>query len=506
LALKRNFAQTNWKDLLPEAFGWLDNLKIESIQGVESGAHHMVVVENDDKSSAGFKVLSKGLSSDLEDKIKTAAQRLGWKGAGSITLEAENAIFSLVATTMVKTSDCQKSRQLGLDYSKLIKGKDLSDVVICGSESNNALDIFDGLALGFYDVHVFKDSSKKALFPKAFKLMGQFQESEISERLAMAKSLTFTRFLQDAPPNVMDSEFLASVSSDMAKSLKLKCSIKGREEIKNMGMGAFTSVADGTPIDPQLITIEIPGKDTSKTVALIGKGLTFDAGGISIKPSAGMHEMKYDMSGGAAVLGTAMFLGMVQPPVNVVCVVGAVENMPGVTATRPGDIVKAMNGKTIEVLNTDAEGRLVLVDLLHYAIRDFKPDMMIDIATLTGAVLHGLGTAGSALMSNDQDTADYLLAVSRKAGEPFWQLPLWPENEKEIKSDIADYKNIAAGNVKGGSIVAGEFLKAFVGDSKWAHLDIAGTGWSCKATGYPSAGGSAFGVRIMSHACLNYGQ
>jgi leucyl aminopeptidase len=250
-----------------------------------------------------------------------------------------------------------------------------------------------------------------------------------------------------------------------------------------------------------MIVIEIAGANPNETVALIGKGLTFDSGGISLKPGLGMGEMKYDMSGGAAVLGAAYFLGSVRPKSKVVCIIGAVENMPGPTATRPGDVVVAMNGKTIDVQNTDAEGRLVLCDLLHYANVTYKPTLMVDIATLTGAVLHALGHAGAALMSNDQHTADHVLKTAREQGEPFWQLPLWPELEKEVKGECSDLANIAKPNVQAGTIIGGIFLAEFVGSTKWVHLDIAGTGWGCRATGFPAAGGSSFGLRTMVALC-----
>ena len=278
----------------------------------------------------------------------------------------------------------------------------------------------------------------------------------------------------------------------------------GRDEILKNKMGSFHSVAQGTHIDPKFIAIEIEGKDTSRWASLVGKGLTFDSGGISLKPSSGMHEMKYDMCGGAAVLGSAYYLGQVKPAVNVVCLIGAVENMPGAYATRPGDIVSSHSGKTIEVLNTDAEGRLVLVDLLSYAIETYKPDFVVDVATLTGAVLFGLGTIGAAVMSNQEKFCRYLEEKSHEQGEPLWQLPLWPELDQELKSDFADLKNITSPAVKAGSITAAVFLKQFVGETTWAHLDIAGTGWDCKATGFPKSGACAFSMRTLSKACLDW--
>jgi leucyl aminopeptidase len=271
-------------------------------------------------------------------------------------------------------------------------------------------------------------------------------------------------------------------------------------------MGSFLSVAHGSDTDPKLVAIKIAGQNPSKTVALVGKGVTFDAGGINIKPSAGLEEMKFDMSGAAAVLGAAHYFTAVKPPVNVVCALGAVENLLGPHATKPGDVVKAYNGKTIEILNTDAEGRLVLADVLSYVTEKYNPDLVIDIATLTGAVIFGLGHAGAGVMTKEQKTADFLKLVSERVCEPMWQLPLRPELESEVSSQLADYKNIAKASVKAGPIMGALFLREFVKDHRceWAHLDVAGTAWSCSATGYHTGGGSGYGVRAMIGAAEMY--
>ena len=320
----------------------------------------------------------------------------------------------------------------------------------------------------------------------------------------LSRCAAFTRMLQDAPANWLDPIRFADIARDMAGEFGIKVKIANKEEITAMGMGLFIAVSNGSDIEPRLITLEIDGQDNSKTVALVGKGLTFDAGGISLKPSASMEEMKYDMSGGAAVLGTALYLAKVKPPTKVVCVIGATENMPSGKAVKPGDVIVAMNGKTVEIQNTDAEGRLVLADLLHYVGTSYNPELTVNIATLTGAVLMALGTAGSALLTNDQDSADHVLKTARHVGEPMWQLPIWPELEKETKGDTADYNNIAKPNVKAGTIMGAAFLREFVGERKWVHLDIAGTGWNTKATGYPSSGGSAWGLRTMAELCLRW--
>jgi leucyl aminopeptidase len=312
--------------------------------------------------------------------------------------------------------------------------------------------------------------------------------------------------MQDAPANWFDPLRFAEVAEDVCKETGVKISIHDKASLETLGMGSFLSVNAGSLNEPRMIVMEIDGVDNSRSVALIGKGLTFDAGGVSLKPGAGMEEMKYDMSGGAAVLGSAYYFSQVKPPVKTICIIGATENLLSASATKPGDVVVAMNGKTIEVQNTDAEGRLVLADLVHYANVTFKPEMMIDVATLTGAVLIALGTVGAGLMANDDATAEHILKASKEIGEPFWQLPMWPELEAETKGSTADLNNIAKSSVKAGTIMGAMFIKEFVGNAKWAHLDIAGTGWNCKATGFPSSGGCAFGLRTMVESVMRFGK
>jgi leucyl aminopeptidase len=466
-SVKKLFENRDWREILPKSFSWLETIKIEATPSVVAGAHHLVPVQADKNDPAGFKIPTTQIDAALKDQIFTSAKLHAWHGTGgALTIDVNHYLFTLVPMSGVKTTKVQISRQVGLDYAAHIKGRPISQVVICGEGEICSLEVFEGLAQGLFVCHAFKGQGevedKGDGFPGKIAVLGPSLDSNsVAHCLAMAKASAFTRALQDAPPNVLDSVHFGKIAEEMSAEFGLKCDLKGREEIREMGMGAFDSVASGTLVDPRLITIEIKGKDQSRTIALVGKGLTFDAGGISIKPSAGMHEMKYDMSGGAAVLGAAMYLSMVTPPTNVVCVIGAVENMPGMAATRPGDV-----------------------------------------ATLTGAVLFGLGTIGSAMMTNDQDSGDFVLSMSREVGEPFWQLPLWPELDKEIRSDVADYKNIASASIKAGTIVGGVFLREFVKDCRWVHLDIAGTGWNCKAVGYPQNGGSGFGLRTLAKICM----
>jgi len=499
----------SWKNLLPDSSDWLNVVQVAAGQ-VATGAHTVVVVKGQDDNKDAFAFNAPKLDAELVRKLTAAATALGWKlSAGPLHLAVDGSAFTLVPQSTVKVHARQVARQLGLDAAKATKELKISHLAFAAAEGLSATEVFDGYATGLYTSAVFKGTRKRDVqsFPARVTLLGSDVSADaIAQQIAFAKAQVLTRFLQDAPANYINPIKLAEIAQEIAQDNGLKHKILDKEQMTKLGMGSFLSVSDGGGTEPRTIVIEIEGKDKSKTVALVGKGLTFDSGGISIKPSAGMEEMKYDMSGGAAVLGAAHFFAKVKPPVNVVCIVGTTENMPSGTATKPGDVVRAMNGKTIEVHNTDAEGRLVLADVLHYAITEYKPQLTIDIATLTGAVLMALGCVGAAVMSNDQASAQNVLDAGASEGEPLWQLPLWAELEKETKGDIADLKNIAKPSVKGGTIMGGLFLKEFVGDSKWVHLDIAGTGWNCQALGYPSGGGSTFGLRTMVASCMKFHQ
>jgi leucyl aminopeptidase len=262
-----------------------------------------------------------------------------------------------------------------------------------------------------------------------------------------------------------------------------------------MGMGGILAVNQGSSIPPKLIILEHRPKHFSKTFLFVGKGLTFDSGGVSLKPAAGMQDMKYDMCGGAAVLSAMKTIGLEQPEVRVIAIVPATDNMSGSAAVKPGDIIKHYNGLTSEVINTDAEGRLILADALAYGIKKYSPDCVIDLATLTGAVIIGLGHHRSGLMSNNDKLARKIIEIGAECGEPAWQLPLGKDYSKQIKSDVADIKNI--GGKAAGSITAAAYLQNFVGDTPWAHLDIAGTAWDFTEKSYIPKGPSGIGVRTL---------
>jgi len=293
---------------------------------------------------------------------------------------------------------------------------------------------------------------------------------------AIASGMAFTKDLGNMPPNLCHPSFLAEEAKALGKTYKnLKVEILDEKKLKELGMGAFLAVAQGSDQPPRMIVLNYQGgKKAEKPYALVGKGITFDTGGISIKPASGMDEMKYDMCGAASVFGTLKAVLEMQLPINLVCVLACAENMPSGGATRPGDIVTSMSGQTVEILNTDAEGRLVLCDALTYAER-FKPQAVIDIATLTGACIVALGSNVSGLMGNNEELVQQILGAGLSADDRAWQLPLYDEYQEQLDSPFADIANI--GGPKAGTITAGCFLSRFTKSYHWAHLDIAGTAW-----------------------------
>jgi leucyl aminopeptidase len=293
---------------------------------------------------------------------------------------------------------------------------------------------------------------------------------------AIGDGHSLARRLAMMPGNLCTPEHLAQTAADIARRHGMGITVLGRREMEAEKMGSFLAVAQGTPQDPKLIVLEYKGgKPASKPVILVGKGLCFDSGGISIKPAQSMEYMKFDMCGAAGVLGAFEAFGQMKPEVNVVGVIGATTNMPSGTAMNPGDVIRSHMGKSIEVINTDAEGRLVLADLLSY-VRRYDPDVVIDAATLTGACVIALGHSASGVFSNDEALIAEVLAAGKRAGEPGWPLPMWDEYKDLIKSDVADVKN--SGGRPAGAVTAALFLKEFVDGFPWVHLDIAGTAYS----------------------------
>jgi len=328
----------------------------------------------------------------------------------------------------------------------------------------------------------------------------------------VADGVFFTRDLVSEPANVLYPETLAQHAKSLSK-LGVKVEVLDERQLRRLGMGALLGVAQGSARPPRLVVMQWQGaaKKAAKgkgakdggPVAFVGKGVTFDSGGISIKPSGGMEDMKWDMGGSGVVIGLMKALAGRKAKVDAVGVVGLVENMPSGTAQRPGDIVKSLSGQTIEVLNTDAEGRLVLADALWYCKDRFKPRFMIDLATLTGAIIISLGKEYAGLFANDDALAERLVEAGDAVGEKVWRLPLADAYDKMLKSDAADVKNISGGR-EAGSITAAQFLQRFVDKTPWAHLDIAGVTWSKKDAPTVPKGGTAFGVRLLDRLIADH--
>lgn len=358
----------------------------------------------------------------------------------------------------------------------------------------------EGMMLGLYNFNKYKTNEKGSEGDRIVefvtdKLREKMFSGEVEYAKTIAEATNFARDLVNEPPLALTPGRLAEIAAEIAKDGKLGCKILDTKEIEKRGMGGLMAVSKGSDEPPRFIHLTFdPTRAPRKTVAIVGKGITFDSGGLCIKPSDSMRTMKMDMSGAACVLGVMKALPKLNPHVRVHGLISATENMPGGKAYKPDDIIRALDGKTIEVVNTDAEGRIVLADALCYAVQ-LGIKEIVDLATLTGACMVGLGNYTAGLMGNDQSLINRILAAADLAGEKVWQLPLDEELRKEIDSDVADVKNV--GSRWGGAITAAMFLEKFVGDTAWAHIDIAGPAYVEKGGDWYPKGGTGFGVRTV---------
>ncbi|HOE78891.1 MAG TPA: leucyl aminopeptidase [Smithellaceae bacterium] len=369
-----------------------------------------------------------------------------------------------------------------------------------GRKSILAASIVEGVRLGLYKYLRYKTQEKDAKAMSGLELVCNQADyhliaSEVKKANIISDAVCFVRDLVWAPGNEMTPSILAAEARKIAAGKKLTCSVMGKDRLKSLGMNAFLAVAAGSHQTPRFIVLEYGGaKRGTPPVVLVGKGLTFDAGGISLKPSEKMDEMKMDMAGGAAVMAVAQAAAQLNLRLNLVCLIPATENMPGGGALKPGDIIKSYSGATIEIINTDAEGRLILADGLAYAAK-FKPAAIIDIATLTGACIVALGEEVIGMFGTDEGLKEKIKKASEKTGELLWEMPLWDMYSEMIKSDIADVKN--TGGRLAGAITAASFLKRFAGNYPWVHLDIAGPAWASKDKPYIPKGATGAGVRLL---------
>ena len=398
---------------------------------------------------------------------------------------------------------------------RFLRGKGISSVCtiahgagVAGMDpTSSGQAIAEGAILGLYRFRQYVDQPEGEADVERFTIVEgsadkitALQEGVRVGRIA-AEGASLTRDMANEPANVMTPTRMSEIARQVADTEGLDIQVLDREDMESMGMGALLGVAKGSRQPPKLIVLKYNGDpdNPSDNLGFIGKGITFDTGGISIKPAGGMENMKGDMTGGASVIGALQALARLGPKINITGVVPATENMPGGEAQRPGDVVRAMNGKTIEVINTDAEGRLVLSDAMVYA-RRHGVSRMVDIATLTGAIVVSLGKICTGVMGNDQVLVDKVIAAGNSAGEKMWQLPMFDEYKEQLKSNVADMMNV--GGRDAGSITAAKFLSEFAEGAPWVHLDIAGTYRSDANKGYMVKGSSGVPVRTLINLAL----
>jgi len=360
--------------------------------------------------------------------------------------------------------------------------------------------IIEGCKMSLYKFEKYK-SKKESPLPnltifvsKSDKILKAIKNSEI-----ISNGVIFAKSIANLPPNECTPSTLASFAKTISKENKMKCLVFSKNELKKKGFGGIAAVGQGSKNEPKMIVLEYNGKKNEKPIVLVGKAVTFDTGGISLKPGEKMDEMKFDKCGGCTVLGIMKTVSELKLPVNVVGIIPSVENMPGGESYRPGDIIKLYNGKTAEILNTDAEGRLILADALAYGEKQYSPKTIIDFATLTGACIIALGTNVAAIVSNNERLKDKILESSRRTTEEVWELPLNDDYMDMIKSDVADMKNVGIGRAAG-TITAAAFLKNAVKETPWLHVDIAGVAWTqvgTKSKPYNPKGATGFGVRLI---------
>jgi leucyl aminopeptidase len=388
---------------------------------------------------------------------------------------------------------------------RILKGKSVRDIAFAldpdAGTAENVAAAVEGAILGHYEPDKYKTDKKDYTPVNSFAVVAAKQSESLEGALRkaqiVAEAQNFTRYLVNEPSNRLTPAILADRARAMAEEYGLGCDVLGQNQMRQLGMGALLGVAQGSAEPPTLIVLRYspPAKVSGDVVlGLIGKGVTFDTGGISIKPAEGMEKMKYDMAGGAAVIGAMRAIAQLKPAIPVTGLIPAVENMPGGKAQRPGDIVTTLSGKTVEVLNTDAEGRLILADAIAYA-RQLGCTHLVDAATLTGAIVVALGYVNVGVFGNEEDLKARVLAAAKSAGEKMWPMPLDDDYKEQLKSVIADIPNI--GSRWGGAITAAMFLKEFVDTVPWVHLDIAGTAWLEEAKPYMAKGPSGMPVRTF---------
>ena len=466
-----------------------------------------------------------------DKKLSAAGQALNKQSGGAIAKAIATSKFSgkrgqNISVIMPQASKVERVLVIGTGEAKKITPATLENIggsivsfsnhagvkdAVVLVESGDAGRIAHGAELRSYRFDKYftkKTPEEKAALESLRFASGnaKLAEKSYAALKPLAEGVFLTRDLVSEPANIINPETLSERAVAELEKLGVEVEVLGEPEMYKLGFGALLGVGQGSANESKLVIMKYNGLgkgSKAAPIAFVGKGVTFDTGGISIKPAGGMEEMKWDMGGSGVVIGLMRTLAGRKAKVNAVGVVGLVENMPDGNAQRPGDVVTSYSGQTIEVLNTDAEGRLVLADALWYTQKHFKPKIIVDLATLTGAIIVALGTSRAGLFSNNDKLAEQIAKVGEKVDEPVWRLPLAEVYDKQINSDIADMQNIGKDR-EAGSITAAQFLQRFVNDVPWAHLDIAGVAWSKKDSDICPKGGTAYGVRLLNELVAEY--
>ncbi|HET6182474.1 MAG TPA: leucyl aminopeptidase [Acetobacteraceae bacterium] len=431
-----------------------------------------------------------------------AAEFKGAKGKTCTILAPGAGLSRVIAVGLGKPADTSRRvlEEAGGHAAAALLREPAIAIAADGLSGAEAAQVAMGAALRAYRFDRYRTREKEEEKPRlarAAVLSGERGAAEAAwaKLRPVADGVFLARDLVTEPPNVLNPAEMAERTLKL-RALGLEVEVLGPQEMRRLGFGALLGVAQGSVNEPRMVVMRWNGAGgTEKPVAFIGKGVTFDTGGISIKPAGGMEDMKWDMAGSATVVGLMAALAGRKAKVDAVGLVGLVENMPSGSAQRPGDVVKTYSGQTVEVINTDAEGRLVLADVIWYCQEKFAPKFMVNLATLTGAMIVALGHEHAGLFSNNDELAENLIAAGKATGERLWRMPLDEAYDRQIKSDIADMKNV--GGRPGGAITAAQFLQRFVNNVPWAHLDIAGTAWASKDSPVTPKGATAFGVRLL---------
>ena len=494
-----------------------------NFENISQQNYHLVIISPDNKKVNSNNHLDKSsediLNSYLENKKKEKEM-------------IETFLYKNIQKKQKKSEFVSKFTYVRLEHSKdksiqhsffgrllsYLESKKEKKIMILFNQNFDDIkkreEIIENLLIGFklkdYRFEKYKNVSKKDFKIDEVRILGfhgkycSELERRIKHEIRCLDGIFLTRNLVSEPANVLYPQKFVEFCKDL-KKVGVEIETFDEKKLKTLGMNALLGVAQGSVRPARVMIMKWNGLKGKKSepIAFIGKGVTFDTGGISIKPSSGMEDMKWDMGGAGVVAGLMYTLALRKAKANVIGAVGLVENMPDGNAQRPGDIVESLSGQTIEVLNTDAEGRLVLADVLWYVNKKFKPKLMIDLATLTGAIIVALGERYAGLFSNDDLLVKKILDASKTTKELVWQMPMDDEFDKLLNCPVADMKNIT-GTRGAGSITAAQFLKRFVGKTSWAHLDIAGVTWSKKGTKFARPGGTGFGVRLLDEFIKKY--